>query len=107
METIKFANYGEKRERIATESELEIYVLLCNMTGRDDFDLVRKSDNYVSMVLGDWDIARIKFTPRAKWVLFPIVESASSKHKITAPTDVSEFADLLADSIAHVEKYSN
>ena len=48
METIKFANYGEKRERIATESELEIYDLLCNMTGRDDFDLVRKSDNYVA-----------------------------------------------------------
>lgn len=105
--TIQFSNYGQERERIATESEIEIFDLIRSMTNRDDLELVRKSDNYVSAVLGDWDLARFKYTPRAKWIVFPVLEAGAQKHRIESPSDVSSFADLLADSIAHIVKYSN
>ena len=105
--TIQFSNYGQERERIATESEIEIFDLIRSMTNRDDLELVRKSDNYVSAVLGDWDLARFKYTPHAKWIVFPVLEAGAQKHRIESPSDVSSFADLLADSIAHIAKYSN
>lgn len=104
--SIQFLNYGQERERIATESELEIFDLLRSMANRDSLELVRKSDNYVSAVLGDWDLARFKYTPRAKWISFPTIEAASAKHKITDPSDVASFADLLTQSLAHIDKYS-
>lgn len=104
--TIQFSNYGQERERIATESEIEIFDLIGSMTNRDSLELVRKSDNYVSAVLGDWDLARFKYTPRAKWISFPTLEAGAPKHRITEPKDVASFADLLAESLAHIDKYS-
>lgn len=103
---LNFANYGQERERIATESELEIFDLLRSMAGREDLDLVRKSDSYVSAVIGDWDVARFKYTPRAKWILFPAIEVGSTKHRIEATSDVSQFVDLLRKSLEHIEKYN-
>lgn len=104
--TIQFSNYGQERERIATESEIRIFDLIRSMTNRDSLELVRKSDNYVSAVLGDWDLARFKYTPRAKWISFPTLEAGAPKHRITDPKDVAGFADLLTESLAHIDKYS-
>lgn len=104
--TIQFSNYGQERERIATESEIEIFDLIRSITNRDSLELVRKSDNYVSAVLGDWDLARFKYTPRAKWISFPTLEAGAPKHRITEPNDVASFADLLTESLAHIDKYS-
>ena len=104
--SIQFSNYGQERERIATESELEIFDLLRSMANRDSLELVRKSDNYVSAVLGDWDFARFKYTPRAKWISFPSIEAASVKHRIKDPSDVSDLADLVTQSLALIDKYS-
>ena len=100
------ANYGQERERIATETEIEIFEILKDLAHSDELRLVRKSDNYVSAVLGDWDLARFKYTPRAKWIAFPIVQPGSAKNKISSPEDVRSFADLLAESLAHIDKYS-
>lgn len=69
--------------------------------------LVRKSDSYVTAAVGEWDLARFKYTARAKWIMFPTVEAKSQKHYIEDPEEVYNFADLLADSIAHIAKYSN
>lgn len=102
---IKFQNYGQERDRIATESEIEIFTLLSELSGRDDLQLVRKSDQYVSAVLGDWDVARIKYTPRAKWVVFPVAEPKAVKHRIEDPEDVAEFRPLIEQSIEHIIKY--
>lgn len=104
--TIQFSNYGQERERIATETEIEIFEIIRTLSGREDLQLVRKSDNYVSAVLGDWDLARFKYTPRAKWIMFPVIELGSAKNKISAPEDVRSFADLIAESLAHIDKYS-
>ena len=103
---INFANYGQERERIATESEIEIYDILCTLTGADDLQLVRKSDNYVSAVIGDWDLARFKYTPRAKWVTFPLSEHGTEKLKINEPDDVYNFAELAQNSVEAIRKYN-
>lgn len=104
--SVKVSNYGQERERIATESELEIFEIVRELSDREELQLVRKSDNYVSAVIGDWDLARFKYTSRAKWIMFPVVESGSVKNKISDPQDVRSFADLIAESLAHIDKYS-
>ena len=103
---IKFANYGQMRDVNATEEEIRIFELIRETTERE-LDLVRRSDSYVTAVLGDWDLARFKFTQRAKWVSFPAVEAGAPKHKITHPDDVVSFADLIAESLSVIDKYQN
>ena len=102
----KIADHGQERERIATESELEIFDIIKSVTDRDDLRLVRKSKDYVSALLGDWDLARFKYTPRAKWIVLPVIETGAAKHRIEAPGDVAEYANQLKASIEHIEKYS-
>lgn len=102
---IKFSNYGQDREINATDEEIKIFEALREATGRD-MRLVRRSDSYVTAVLGDWDLARIKYTSRAKWISFPTVEARATKHKITHPGEAVSFAELIAESLAHIDKYS-
>ena len=103
---IKFTDYGQMRDVNATDEELKIFEALKEATGRD-LRLTRKSDSYVTAVLGEWDLARFKFTQRAKWVSFPAVEAGAPKHKITAPDDAVSFADLIAESLVVIDKYQN
>lgn len=102
-----FAHYGEERDVNPTDEEAEIFDLIRSTTGRDDIELVRKSDSYVSAVIGELDLARFKYTTRAKWILLPVLEVGAPKHRIEEPEDVLSFADLLAESIAHIDEYSN
>lgn len=97
-----FANYGQERERIATETELEIFEIIKSVTGRDDLQLVRKSPDYVTALLGDWDLARFKYTTRAKWIVLPVIEAGSKKHRFDSPGDVAAFADQLKASVEHI-----
>lgn len=101
---IKFADYGQERDINATDDELKIFEALRETTGRD-LRLVRKSDSYVTAALGEWDLARFKFTQRAKWVSFPTAEVGPPKHKIMRPEEAANFADLIADSLAVIDKY--
>lgn len=102
---IKFANYGQQREINATDGELEIFELLRDVSGLD-LELVRMSDSYVTAKIGVIDFARFKFTPRAKWILFPLMELGSAKHRIGSPQEVKGFIDLINGSIESVRKYS-
>ena len=101
---IKFANYGQERDVNATDEELKIFEALREATGRD-LRLVRKSGSYVTATLGEWDLARFKFTQRAKWISFPTVEVGPPKYKIMRPEEAAGFADLIADSLAVIDKY--
>ena len=103
---IKFSNYGQDREINATDEEVKIFEAIKSTTGRDDLCLVRRSDSYVTAVLGEWDLARFKYTQRAKWIAFPTVEVGRPKHRITHPDEAVNFAELIADSLAHIDKYS-
>ena len=100
----KIANYGQERDVNATDEELKIFEALKEVTGRD-LRLVRKSDSYVTAAIGEWDLARFKFTQRAKWVSFPTAEVGPPKHKITCPEEAANFADLITDSLAVIDKY--
>ena len=98
-------NYGQQRDLICTEEERQIFFILQELAGTG-LDLVRRSDNYVSVTLGDWDVARIKYTNRAKWIQFPILDRGSEKHKIGSVEDARSFADLVIKSVEHIKKYS-
>lgn len=105
--SIKISDYGQERERIATESELAIFDILKEMTGIDRLKLVRKSNNYVTAIYKGWDLARFKYTPRAKWIAFPVIDVGSVKRRISDPEDVRAFQDVLNKSIEHITEYSN
>ena len=105
MDNIKFTNYGQEREVNATDGEIEIFETIRETTGREGLRLTRKSDSYVTAMLGEWDLARFKYTPRAKWVSFPTAEVGPPKHKITHPEEAAGFADLIAESLAVIDKY--
>lgn len=106
----KFAHYGEERDLICTEQEREIFGIIREMfreAGYDDspLQLIRVSDNYVTAKVEPWDVARIKFSSRAKWVLFPSCES--EKHYIEAPEDVRDFDAQIRKTIEIINKYSD
>ena len=78
---MEFANYGQTRDVNCTEAEAEIFHIIrsrCDDVNLDSrvLKLVRKSDSYVSAVMessGDYgllDVARFKYTDRAKWIKF-------------------------------------
>ncbi len=106
MYEIRFASYGQKRDRNATEHELEVFEILRTYVEDDEVELVRKCDEYVTAEMRGWDLARIKFTPRAKWVMFPSVEVKQKKHYIEQPEDVRDFEDLIRASIETIKKFT-
>lgn len=102
---IEFTNYGQNRELSATEEEKKIFEILCKMTG-EPLELIRRSDSYVTACLGRSDLARFKFTKRAKWVMFPTAEAKQVKHRIMVPDDVTEFVGLIAKTLELIKRYS-
>lgn len=107
---IQFAHYGEERDLICTEQEREMFNVLKTMfkdLGYDDspLQLVRVSDSYVTAKIEPWDVARIKFTPRAKWILFPTAEN--DKRTVGSPEDVRAFIEPLQKTIDIINKYSD
>lgn len=107
MVEIKFSHYGELREVNATDGELKMFEALQHVSGLEDIELVRKADSYVTAVIGEWDIARFKYTQRAKWISFPLAEFGknSTKHRIQSPDQAADFPDLIQKSIEIVNKY--
>lgn len=99
---VNFANYGQTRDVNATPEELQIYELIADSVDAE-VELVRRSDSYVTAAVGDWDLARFKFTNRAKWILFPIVESPKEKRKIESPEDVLKYTEILDESLSHIK----
>lgn len=109
----KMAHYGEQRDLNCTEQEEEIFDIIRSVCDdenleSDNLALVRKSDSYVSIVMpssqgyGDMDVARIKFTSRAKWI-----KLAPDFDKITIhdPEDVAEMADSVCAAYRFNEPY--
>lgn len=96
-------HYGELRDVNANNEEVQIFNILLDMS--EHLEIVRVSDNYLTARLGEWDVARFKFTQRAKWIYFPIFEKQSERHKIETPEDVRNYAELVENSAAHINKY--
>ena len=97
-----FSNYGQERDVHANDDELEIFLTLKTIMsdhGLDPFqlELVRRSDNYVTAAIGGTDVARFKFTPRARWILFPY--SYNDKIHLETPDTVSEFSEAVIQAV--------
>lgn len=102
---ISFGNYGQLRDAEATDEEKRIFEIIYDCTAAEDLKFVRKSSNYVSAVIGPTDVARFKYTKRAKWVLLPYVLDA--KVKIEDPEDVSQLKDDLIRSVEKAREINN
>lgn len=100
----KIANYGQDRDVNAEPEELEIFEILVEMSCLEDLALVRRSDNYVTAATGVADLARFKFTSRAKWINFPLIERGSAKHRFDAPEDVRVFSNEIIKSVEAAAK---
>lgn len=108
MVEITFTHYGEEREVNCTDREQEIFDIICSVCDEQNIlELVRKSDSYVSAIIrtekyGLADIARFKFTPRAKWIkLYPHFD----KRTISSPDDVGSMAEELKNAYQENLKY--
>lgn len=102
--SVKFSDYGQLRDIDCTDGEYEIFELLRQLSG-EDLELVRRSNDYVTALLGEWDLARIKYTARAKWIVLPVIDRGSTKRRITSVEDVRQHEEDLAKSIEHIKKY--
>lgn len=106
MSTLQFQHYGETRDANATDGEIAIFEKICEIIHAAGYDnkiaLVRKSDNYVTV--GIWsdpydsylDIARIKYTQRAKWIVLPLYGTA--KTKIETAEDIEPLRDGIIEN---------
>ena len=105
---VSVAHYGEERDLICTEEERLIFEHIKVMfeelgLSSSQLKLVRVSDGYVTAKVEPWDIARIKYTNRAKWVFFPTSEK--EKVNITSPDDVETLKDQLTRTVEIIDKY--
>lgn len=106
----KFAHYGELRDLNATDGEMEMFEVVCEILDDEDLDadqleLVRKSDSYLSIVLGPTDVARIKYTDRVKWILFPY--GSNEKIRISEAADVNSCASELVEAYRTAERVNS
>lgn len=97
-----------RKDLVCTEEERQIFNIIrsifeANGLDPDQLELIRMSDNYVSVKLDPWDVARIKYTNRAKWILFPSAET--EKHQIESPEDVKNFTEAITKTINLIDKY--
>ena len=112
--SLEFQNYGQTRELNCTDGELLIYDAVIKALSDAGLDtscmkLVRKSNDYVSACMqssnegyGLMDVARFKFTDRAKWIK---TGSSFAKTKIEAPEDVLERAEEMVEEYKRNEPY--
>ena len=99
----KIQNYGQLRDLNCTEDEIQVYNSILDTLSDSGVDvscmvLVRKADDYVSACMrssgdyGDMDVARFKYTQRAKWVK---TGDSFKKFNITHPDDVHKLSEEL------------
>ena len=100
---LEFANYGQKHEISATDGEYEMFDTLCKMFPETDFEICRKSDDYVTAMIGEWDVIRFKCTDRAKWIAFPCL-GKPKKHYIDDSRYIEDYEAAIKESIDFINK---
>jgi len=111
--SVSMGNYGQERDLVCTEEERIIFRIIAHICEENNFDvtplrLTRVSDNYVSAVMdtgtdyGALDVARIKYTNRAKWIkLGPDFKKAD----ISRPEDVLNMSQDVVNAYRFNEPY--
>ena len=104
LSSVSVTMKDSKRDLECTEAESEIYENICEMLGAEDLQLVRKSNDYVTIAVNDIDAIRFKCTNRAKWI--HCLYSNEGKLPISRPDDVARLSDLIAQSVKSAREYS-
>lgn len=69
--------------------------------------IVRNASAYLSAVYNETDVARFKFSPRAKWIMFPYLDK--KKRYIEKIDDLSAFKEDIIksyDEAVKIEEYN-
>lgn len=104
--------YGGKRKVRDCEPEEwmmfdKVYIMFKSFGGNPgELRFERYSKDYLTAKYGEWDLARIHWGPRSKWIMFPTVEHSSTRHRIHSVDEVLQFEDLIKRSMEHIEEYS-
>lgn len=103
---LNFAHYGEIRDVDATDGEKALFLKVCEIVKSAGYDnklsLVRKSSDYVTAALHsdkynmELDVARMKFTNRAKWIVLPL--HGTAKHRISDADDLDDLRDEIIEN---------
>lgn len=101
--SIKVQHHGEERTVNATEEEMQIFEIIKELFPDDKIVMVRKSPNYVSAICHGNDIARFKYTKRAKWIHLPYV--LDDKVKLSDPDDVRDIKADLENAVAAAKSF--
>ena len=107
---MEFGHYGEERDLVCTEEERQIYDNICRFFDENELDksplrFVRVSDSYVTAKYADWDLVRMKYTTRAKWLVFPVADLRAEKHRVTSPDELFDYGEAILYSVEHIRKY--
>lgn len=104
--SISFQDHGQERDLICTEEERKIFNRVCEIVG-DGPRLVRTSPNYVAIKYKGYDLMRLKYTNRARWFNFPMMEVGSMKHHIEGLDDFDEYTVVIEDSVKEIKRLRN
>lgn len=110
---VSLGNFGQERDLVCTEEERIIFRIISRICEENNLDvtplrLTRTSDNYVTAVMdsgsnyGAMDLARIKYTNRAKWIMFG---PDFKKTQISRPEDVLKMAEDVVNAYRFNEPY--
>lgn len=101
---LEFAHYGEERDLNATPEELAIAEFVSGLF--DGAELVRVSPSYITVKKGEWDVIRIKYSERARWVKIPVLDPGSAKRRLESVGEIKKFKDDILKALEHIAKYS-
>lgn len=104
---LEFAHYGEEREIDATDEEIAIAeMFIAMLPSSEGCRIVRKSDAYITLEFGVSDLARIKYTEKARWVNLPIVDLGKVKRRFDDISEVEQFKDDIIRSYEWIKQYT-
>ena len=107
LNNLEFAHYGEERDLNATDEELAIAeMFIAMLPSPEDCRIVRKSDAYITLEFGVSDLARIKYTEKARWVNLPIVDLGKVKRRFDDISEVEQFKDDIIRSYEWIKQYT-
>lgn len=108
IESIQVKGAGRDRELNATDNEHKSYDIIkqiINDAGldTDKISLVRKSDNYLSVVAFGSDLCRFRCGQKTQWFMFPFI--SNEKIKVEDLSRLTELSDHIVNSYNQCEKY--
>lgn len=101
---LDFAHYGEERELNTTDGEQLIADYITTLC--PSCRIVRKSDAYITAEYRGVDVARFKFTVRAKWLLFPYLSNCKKRY-FEKIEDLTGFEDDIIKSYEMAAKLAD